>query len=80
MVAIRLTRMGAKKKPFYRVVVVDHEKPRETAFIEFLGQYDPKANPARVDIDLNKYEEWLGKGAQPSETVRSLIKKIKSVH
>ena len=80
MVAIRLTRMGAKKKPFYRVVVVDHEKPRETAFIEFLGQYNPKTNPAKIDIDLNKYEEWLGKGAQPSETVRSLIKKLKSVN
>jgi small subunit ribosomal protein S16 len=80
MVVIRLTRMGAKKKPYYRIVAVDREKPRETAVIEFLGHYDPKTNPAKIDIDMKKYEEWLKKGAQPSETVRSLIKKLTSVN
>ncbi len=78
MVAIRLTKMGSKKKPFYRVVVVDHEKPRESAFIELLGHYNPKTNPLDVKIDLDKYNAWLQKGAKPSDTVRSLVKKLQT--
>jgi len=78
MVVIRLTRKGAKKKPFYQVIAVDRQKPRESKYLELLGHYDPKARPAVIRIDLNKYEKWIGKGAQPSVTVKSLIKKIRS--
>lgn len=78
MVAIRLTRMGTKHRPFYRVVAVDKEKPRESKFIEQIGYYNPMTNPAEIKIDLKKYEEWIKKGAKPSQTVRSLIKKVKS--
>ncbi len=78
MVAIRLTRMGTKHRPFYRVVAVDKEKPRESRFIELIGYYNPMTNPAEIKIDLKKYEEWIKKGAKPSQTVRSLIKKVKS--
>jgi len=76
MVAIRLTRMGAKKKSFYRVVAVDHERPRESSFIDLLGYYNPMKNPAVLQLDLEKYQGWIQKGAQPSETVRSLIKRF----
>jgi len=78
MVAIRLTRMGTKHRPFYRVVAVDKEKPRESKFIELIGYYNPMTNPAEIKIDLKKYEDWIKKGAKPSQTVRSLIKKVKS--
>lgn len=76
MVAIRLTRMGTKKKSFYRIVAVDKERPRESSFIDLIGHYDPKKEPAEIVIDRQKYDEWIKKGAQPSETVKSLIKKI----
>jgi small subunit ribosomal protein S16 len=78
MVAIRLTKMGSKKKPYYRIVAVDHEKPRESAFIELLGHYNPLTKPADVQIDMEKYNAWVAKGAKPSETVRSLVKKLHS--
>lgn len=77
-VRIRLTRKGAKKSPFYRVVVADSEAPRDGRFIEVLGTYDPRKDPAEVTIDGGRLDYWLGKGAQPSDTVRSLIKKAVS--
>jgi small subunit ribosomal protein S16 len=76
MVVIRLTRFGAKKKPYYRIVAVDREKPRETRYIELLGQYNPLTDPALINIDMEKYKQWIEKGAQPSETVKSLVKKL----
>jgi len=76
MVVIRLTRFGGKKKPYYRIVAVDREKPRESRYIELLGQYNPLTNPALVKIDMEKYNQWIGKGAQPSVTVKSLVKKL----
>lgn len=72
---IRLKRMGAKKKPFYRVVVADSRAPRDGRFIEEIGTYNPNVNPAEVRIDVEKAEKWLKVGAQPSDTVRSLLKK-----
>jgi small subunit ribosomal protein S16 len=76
MVVIRLTRFGAKKKPYYRIVAVDREKPRESRYIELLGQYNPLTDPALIKIDMEKYKQWIEKGAQPSETVKSLVKKL----
>jgi small subunit ribosomal protein S16 len=76
MVVIRLTRFGGKKKPYYRIVAVDREKPRESRYIELLGQYNPLSDPALVKIDMEKYKQWIEKGAQPSETVKSLVKKL----
>ena len=77
-VRIRLTRKGAKKSPFYRVVVADSEAPRDGRFIEVLGTYDPRKDPAEVAINADRLDYWLGNGAQPSDTVRSLIKKAVS--
>jgi len=74
-VRIRLTRKGAKKSPFYRVVVADSEAPRDGRFIEVIGTYDPRQDPAEVKIKQDRLELWLGRGAQPSDTVKSLIKK-----
>jgi small subunit ribosomal protein S16 len=76
MVVIRLTRIGAKKKPHYRIVAVDREKPRESRYIELLGQYNPLTQPAGIKIDMEKYNQWIRKGAQPSVTVKSLVKKL----
>ncbi len=78
MVAIRLTRAGTKHRPFYRIVAIDREKPRESRYIELIGHYNPMVDPAEVKIDLNKYNEWISKGAKPSLTVKSLIKKVSS--
>lgn len=72
---IRLRRMGAKKKPFYRIVVADSRSPRDGRFIEEIGYYDPCKNPAEVKVDDEKAVKWLQTGAQPSETVRALLKK-----
>ena len=74
-VKIRLKRMGAKKKPFYRVVVADSRAPRDGRFIEEIGYYNPMTNPAEVKIDAEKATAWIGKGAQPTDTVRALLKK-----
>lgn len=74
-VKIRLKRMGAKKKPFYRVIVADSRSPRDGKFIEELGYYNPLTNPADVKIDAEKAQKWLSNGAQPTETVKSLFKK-----
>lgn len=73
-VKIRLRRMGARNNPFYRVVVADSRSPRDGRFIEELGYYDPKSNPAVISIDKEKAEEWIKKGAQPTETVKRLLK------
>ncbi len=72
---IRLRRVGAKKKPFYRIVVADSRSPRDGRFIEEIGYYDPCKNPAEVKIDDEKAVKWLKSGAQPSETVRALLNK-----
>ncbi len=74
-VKIRLRRMGAKKAPFYRVVVADSRYPRDGRFIEELGYYDPNKNPADVKIDGDKAKDWIAKGAQPTDTVKALLKK-----
>lgn len=75
MVKIRLTRRGAKKRPFYRIVAIDERKQRDGRPLEFLGTYDPIPNPERIDIKIEKVEAWIAKGAQMSPTVRSLIKR-----
>ena len=75
MVKIRLRRMGAHKKPFYRIVVADSRYPRDGRFIEEIGSYDPMTNPATVVIDAEKAKKWIANGAQPTETVRDLLKK-----
>lgn len=72
-VRIRLTRMGAKKKPFYRVVAADTRMPRDGRFLEILGTYNPLKEPAEIKIDSEKILNWLRKGAKPSETVKSLL-------
>ena len=74
-VKIRLTRIGAKKAPFYRVVVADGRYPRDGRFIEEIGYYNPMTDPVEVKIDAEKAKKWLGNGAQPTETVKSLLKK-----
>ena len=74
-VKIRLRRMGAKKAPFYRVIVADSRSPRDGRFIEEIGYYNPLTNPAEIKIDAEKAKKWLGNGAQPTETVKSLLKK-----
>ena len=74
-VKIRLRRMGAKKAPFYRVVVADSRYPRDGRFIEEIGYYDPMKNPADIKIDAEKAQKWLDNGAQPTDTVKALPKK-----
>ena len=75
MLRIRLTRMGAKKKPFYRVVVSEQRRNRDGSFVEILGHYNPKTDPPVVELKMDRVQHWLSCGAQPSETVSSLIKK-----
>ncbi|MFZ5760778.1 MAG: 30S ribosomal protein S16 [Thermodesulfobacteriota bacterium] len=74
-VRIRLTRMGRKKKPFYRIVVANSEAKRDGSFLEVVGTYDPMQEPAAITIHKEKLQAWLARGAQPSETVRNLLKK-----
>ncbi len=74
-VTIRLTRKGAKKNPFYRVVVADSRFPRDGRFIEVLGTYDPNLNPPGINLDREKVQSWVNRGANLSATVRSLLKK-----
>ena len=75
MVKIRLKRMGAKKTPFYRVVVADSRYPRDGRFVEEIGYYDPTKEPSVVKIDADKAKEWIAKGAQPTDTVKNILKK-----
>jgi small subunit ribosomal protein S16 len=77
-VKIRLRRMGAKKAPFYRIVVADSRFPRDGRFIEEIGTYNPLKDPAEITIDEGKAAQWLGNGAQPTDTVKKLLK-IKGV-
>jgi small subunit ribosomal protein S16 len=74
-VRIRLRRLGAKKRPFYRVVVADQRSPRDGRFIEIIGKYHPLEDPSLIEIDEEKALEWLRKGAQPSQPVENLLKK-----
>jgi len=75
MVKLRLKRMGKIDTPFYRIVVLDSRKKRDGAYIESLGYYDPKTDPLTLKVDTDKAIQWLQKGAQPSDTVRSLLRK-----
>jgi small subunit ribosomal protein S16 len=74
---IRLARFGKKKHPFYRVVVTEKARPRNGRFVEIVGTYDPQKKPALVEMDSERVQYWLSKGAQPSDTVRSMIRKPK---
>ena len=74
-VKMRLRRMGAKKAPFYRVVVADSRYPRDGRFIEEIGYYNPTTEPSEIKIDADKAKDWLSKGVQPTETVKALLKK-----
>jgi small subunit ribosomal protein S16 len=73
-VKMRLTRVGSKKNPIYRVVVADSRAPRDGKFIEIVGRYNPQHDPSLIELDEGKVRDWLGKGAQPTESVRRLLK------
>jgi small subunit ribosomal protein S16 len=73
MVVIRLRRAGSKKRPFFRVVVTDSRAPRDSSFVEILGHYNPRTRPAIVQVDQERVAYWIGKGAQPSDSVRTLM-------
>ena len=75
MLKSRLRRMGAKKAPFYRIVVADSRAPRDGAFVEEIGYYNPLTDPAEIKVDNEKAQQWIKNGAQPTETVRGLFKK-----
>ena len=79
MVKIRLRRMGAKKAPFYRIVVADSRYPRDGRFIEEIGIYNPVSNPAELKVDVDRAQAWIKTGAQPTETVKALLKKAGAV-
>ena len=76
MVAIRLRRAGSKKRPYFRIVVTDSRAARDSSFVEILGHYNPRTRPALVDIQQERVDYWISKGAQPSDTVASFIKKL----
>jgi small subunit ribosomal protein S16 len=73
-VRMRLTRVGSKKNPIYRVVVADSRRPRDGKFIDIVGRYNPQSDPSLIEFDEEKVRDWLGKGAQPSDTVQRLLK------
>lgn len=75
MVKIRLTRMGAHKKPFYRIIVADSRARRDGPFIEILGTYDPKAEPSKIEVNADRAKHWITQGAQPTVTVKKLLQK-----
>jgi small subunit ribosomal protein S16 len=77
-VRMRLTRVGSKKNPIYRVVVADSRSPRDGKFLEIVGRYNPQTEPSTIELDEEKVKDWLGKGAQPSAAVSRLLK-VKSV-
>jgi small subunit ribosomal protein S16 len=74
-VKIRLARHGAKKRPFYRIVIADSESPRDGKFLESVGTYDPVADPAKVSLNQERIKHWIGQGAIPTDTVKNLLKK-----
>ena len=78
MVKIRLRRMGAKKAPYYRIIVADSRSPRDGRFIEELGLYDPMADGEKIKVDMERAKYWISNGAQPTDTVRGLLKKIEA--
>ena len=78
MVKIRLRRMGAKKAPFYRIIVADSRSPRDGRFIEELGTYDPSAVENKISVDMERAKYWIANGAQPTDTVRGLLKKLEA--
>ena len=78
-VKIRLRRMGAKKAPFYRVIVADSRAPRNGKFIEEIGTYDPLTNPSTIKIDADAAKKWIANGAQPTDTVKALLKKTNNI-
>jgi len=75
LVAMRLSRIGSKKRPYYRIVVIDKRRARGGRFLEVLGQYNPIATPAQMEVNAERAQYWLSKGAEPSETVRSILRK-----
>jgi small subunit ribosomal protein S16 len=77
-VKLRLTRVGSKKNPIYRVVAADSRSPRDGKFIEIVGRYNPQTDPSTIELNEEKVKDWLGKGAQPTESVRRLLK-IKNI-
>ncbi|AEV68370.1 30S ribosomal protein S16 [Acetivibrio clariflavus] len=78
-VRIRLRRMGAKKSPFYRVVVADSRFPRDGRFIEEIGTYNPLTEPSSINIDIEKAQKWIKNGAQPTDTVKKLLKQVGAI-
>ena len=78
MVKIRLRRMGAKKAPYYRIVVADSRSPRDGRFIEEVGIYDPMADGSKLNVKMDRVEYWIANGAQPTDTVRGLLKKVEA--
>ena len=78
MVKIRLRRMGAKKAPYYRVVVADSRSPRDGRFIEEIGTYDPMAETGKIKVDMERAKYWIANGAQPTDTVRGLLKQVEA--
>jgi len=79
MVVIRLRRAGSKKRPFFRVVVTDSRAARDSSFVEILGHYNPRLRPALVKVDMDRLDYWIKKGAQPSDSVRTLIARHRTV-
>lgn len=77
MLRIRLTRVGKKKQPVYRIVVTEKKRARDSRFVEIVGQYNPRREPALINLKAERVQYWLSKGAQPSETVRSFLRKNK---
>jgi small subunit ribosomal protein S16 len=77
LLTIRLSRIGKKKKPFYRVVVIEKTRPRDGRFVEIVGTYDPLKKPAEIKLDAARIQHWLARGAQPSDTVRSFLRSQK---
>jgi len=75
MLSIRMTRVGSKKKPYFRVVVTEARSKRESDFVESLGTYNPRTKPAQVELNKERVQHWLGQGAQPSDSVRTLLRK-----
>jgi small subunit ribosomal protein S16 len=75
LVTMRLSRIGSKKRPYYRIVVIDKRRARNGRFLEVVGQYNPIANPVQMEINAERAQYWLSKGALPSETVRSILRK-----
>jgi small subunit ribosomal protein S16 len=73
MLAIRLRKVGSKKRPYFRVVVIEAGNPRDGSFVEVLGNYNPRSKPAKVEVNRERLQYWIGKGARPSDTVRTLV-------